>query len=158
VGQILSLEDELIRHMFEIRPSDRPDVSIGWRWARERDVRGLVPSKFFAPLYLPDQDREVLLRVYQETEWGDFSEWFRATYLPDLLPAYLGNKPEFKVHGELPPASAADNTCRRLTGSPARLKPTLRHQLTAVGGFFPVGAIPPLIEGPQRTMFGLFGE
>src|SRR5207249_4071539 len=123
----LSLEDELIRHMFEVKPSDRPDVSIGLRWSHERESRGLSPSERFAPLYLPDQDQEVGIRVYGEAEWGDFSEWFRGTYLPELLPDYLGNKREFKRHGELPPASAADNTCRRLTGSPAHLKPRLRR-------------------------------
>jgi hypothetical protein len=156
VGQMLSLEDELIRHMFKVKPSDRPDVSIGLRWAYERSKRNLLPSQRFAPLYLPDQDREAWLRVYGETEWGDFNEWFRGTYLPELLPDYLGNKPEFKRYGELPPASAADNTCRRLTGSPAHLEAALRYQLTAVGGFFPVGAAPPAIKGPQQTMFGLF--
>lgn len=74
VGQMLSLEDELIRHMFEVKPSDRPDVSIGLCWAYERSRRNLRPSERFAPLYLPDQDREVMLRVYGNEEWGEFNE------------------------------------------------------------------------------------
>jgi hypothetical protein len=128
-------------------------VSIGLCWANDRKARGLSPATHAVPLWLPDQDREVLLCVYDDAERGTFEAWFARTYLPVKLPVYLGDKQSFRVHGELPPASAADHTCLGLTGHPAHLKPHLRRQLTAVGGFCPVGTTVPAIEGDQRSLF-----
>jgi hypothetical protein len=153
VAPILYLEDELIRHMLKPGPSDRPDVSIGLCWANDRRSRGLPDVERFAPLCLPDQEREVWLKVYDNAERGECEAWFARTYLRDKLPNYLTCKPSFRVYGELPPASAADNTCQGLTGQPAQLKPYLRRQLTAAGGFFRAGDKVPMIENPQRSLF-----
>jgi hypothetical protein len=153
VGQMLSMEDELIRHMFQLKPSDRPDVSIGRCWSEDRKSRGLAPVDRFAPLRLPDQDRDVMLRVYADSERGTFEAWFGREYLRDKLPVYYDGKPEFRRHGELPSASAADNTCRRLTGRPANLESRLHRQLVSVGGFFPVGKSLPKPEKEQRGLF-----
>ena len=151
--QILFLEDELIRHMFRPMPSDRPDVSIGLCWSNYRKSRGLTPASHEVPLWLPDQNREVFLCVYGVEEMGAFMVWFNQTYLRDKLPDYLGNKPSFCKFGPLPPASAADHTCRGLTGQSAKLKPQLRRQLINASGFFPVGAKLPAIESQQRSLF-----
>lgn len=153
VGQLLCLEDELIRHMFDPQPSDRPDVSIGLCWANERRRCGLSEPEYFAPLKLPDMEREIMLRVYEDIERRSFDRWFDTVYLTEKLPSYYGNKPEFKQHGELPVASVADNSSRRLAGNPAKLKPRLRRHLVAVGGYFPVGAKLPMLPGTQRTLF-----
>lgn len=153
IGQMLLMEDELIRHLFEIKPSDRPDVSIGRCWSEHRKAHGLSPVEDAAPLYLPDQDREVWLHVYPDNERGTFEAWFGLTYLPSKLANYYDQKPEFKVHGPLPPASAADHTCQRLTGKPAALPPKTRRQLVAVGGFFPVGKQLPKPEKTQGDLF-----
>jgi hypothetical protein len=152
LGQAEVLRQSL-RHLFRPRPSDRPDVSIGLCWGNERRRRGLPPVDRVAPLWLPDQDREAELHVYDNPEWGDFTTWFNSTYLPEKLPLYLGNKKEFKAHGPLPPASAADHTCLGITGHPAHLNHRIRRQLTAIGGFAPVGTKPSAIEGSQGDLF-----
>jgi hypothetical protein len=94
--------------------------------------------------------------IYPVAELGDFLAWLTGSYLPVHLPNYYMNKREFRPHGELPSASAADNTCRRLTGEPAQLEPPIRRQLMMAGGFFPVGATFPAIESDERPLFGLF--
>lgn len=153
IGQLLSLEDELVRHMFDPQPSDRPDISIGLCWSNERRRRGLPEVETFAPLRLKGMDRDIMLRVYHNDERCGFEKWFGTVYLPEKLPTYYWNKPEFKRHGELPVASVADNSSRRLAGNPANLKPRLRRHLDAVGGFFPVGSKMPMLPGTQRTLF-----
>lgn len=156
VGQMLSMEDMLLRHEFPLRPSDRPDVSIGRCWSEERKRRGLPTVARYAVLRLPDQERDVELLVYDNSERGDFEAWFARTYLTDKLPAYYHRKPEFRPFGSLPSASAADNTARRLTGRPANLKVDVRRQLTACGNFAPVGMKVPELTDGQRSMFGMF--
>jgi hypothetical protein len=99
VAPILYLEDELIRHMLKPGPSDRPDVSIGLCWANDRRSRGLPDVERFAPLCLPDQEREVWLKVYDNAERGECEAWFARTYLRDKLPNYLTCKPSFRVYG-----------------------------------------------------------
>lgn len=153
--QLLFLEDELIRHMLKPQPSDRPDVSIGIIWAGDRRKRGLPDSDRTAPLWLPDQNRRVFVRVYDNSERGDCETWFHREYLPSCLPDYLMRKPSFKAFGELPPASAADHTCRELTGRPAVLKPRVRKLLVAAGGTFKAGDALPMLEPPQKMLFDL---
>jgi hypothetical protein len=140
--------------MFTLTSSDRPDISIGRRWSEDRKARGLTTIDRFAPLYLPDQDLEVPLLVYDDVERGTFETWFGRVYLPEKLPDYYGKKPSFKIHGELPPASAADHTCMRLTGNPANLILTTRQKLKGVGGFFPVGKELPKPKDTQQSLFG----
>ena len=165
VKEVLLLEDELIRHLFKPKPSDRPDISIGYRWANYRRSIGLSTVVRFAPLRLPDQQKDVQLYVYARDERGMFEDWLNEVYLAKDLPEYLANKKEFKAYGALPPASAADHTCRGLTGRPAHLKPNVRQQLNAVGGFAPVGTMPPELVAarsvkdialPAPPMFDLF--
>lgn len=154
VPHFLTLEDELIRHMLKPRSSDRPDVSVGLRWSKHRRQLGHPDVTQFAPLWLPDQGMDVQLRVYPDLERGIFEFWFGQIYLPEQLPDYLTHKQEYRVSGELPPASAADHTCRNLTGRPANLKPQLRRQLNSAGGFCPVGAKLPELPGRQIGLFG----
>jgi hypothetical protein len=157
VAPMLCMEDELIRHLFQLKSSDRPDVSIGVHWARERRIRGLPEVSASAPLRLPDQDIEARLCVYDNSERGIFETWFGQVYLPDKLPRYYGQKPEFRREGDLPPASAAEHTCQRLTGHQANIKPQLRRQLVAIGGFCPVGTLVPQLESEKRGLFEFFG-
>lgn len=92
---VLHLEDELIRHLFNPKPSDRPDVSVGLCWGNERRRLGLPPPDRVAPLWLPDQGREVELHVY------DFSEY----KLHDLVYRHLhaGQAPELpREQGGIP--------------------------------------------------------
>ena len=153
VAPMLVLEDEIIRHMMTPQSSDRPDVSIGLRWSQDRKFRGLPEIQRFAELELPGVPIKPWVSVYEDSERGTFEAWFYRTYLPNHLPTYLMNKPEFKVFGPLPPASAADHTCRGLTGQPAKLGPPIRRQLAVAGGFISAGATPPALGGYQRTMF-----
>lgn len=150
VGQMLCMEDELARHMIETASSDRPDVSIGRCWSADRRRRGLPESEMTAPLRLPEQGIDVDLRLYENIERGPFEGWFASVYLPEKLPAYYGRKPEFRRFGELPTASAAENTCLRLAGRPAKIRPSLRRQLDDAGGFFPAGAEPRALPGHPR--------
>ena len=155
IPHLLHLEDELIRHLFRPKPSDRPDISIGRRWSGYRKGLGLSSSVRTAPLMLPDQGMEVNLWVYDREEKGTFEDWLNDVYLAQDLPEYLANKPEFKAYGPLPPASAADHTCRGLTGRPAILPAKIRRQLAAVGGIAKVGTKIPELE-PPRPMLDLF--
>jgi hypothetical protein len=153
---LLVLEDELIRHWLRPSASDRPDVSIGLCWANYRRAQGLPTVERYAPLWLPDRDKEVWLCVYEDSERGACETWFGREYLPTKLPNYLVNKPSFKQHGQLPPASAADHACLSLTGRPAILKPPIRKQLVQAGGFFKVGDKLPALPSPQRSLFDAF--
>jgi hypothetical protein len=149
---MLGLEDELIRHLFDPQPSDRPDVSIGLCWSNNRRDRGLEPSDCFAPLYLPDKKRTVHLSVYNNSERGGFERWYREEYMPEKLPAYLGNKPEFGRRHPLSAASVADHACLKMTGRSANLKPPVRHKLDRAGNFFPVGTELPALPGDGQLM------
>jgi BRO family, N-terminal domain len=153
VGQMLYMEDELIRHMLEPSPADRPDVSIGRHWADNRRLSGLAPSEKYADLFLPDTKYEATVAVYPDSERGTFEIWFHQVYLPEKLPNYLGNKMSFSKHGELPPASAADNVCLGLSGKNAKLKPKLRKLLDMAGGFFKAGQPLPKPRNPQLSFF-----
>lgn len=165
IKEMLMFEDELIRHLFNPEPSDRPDISIGRRWSDHRRTLGLPIVTRTAPLRLPDQDRDVQVWVYTRDERGAFEDWLNDVYLVKDLADYLGNKKEFKVFGVLPPASVADNACRKLTGQPAILKPRVRTMLNAVKGFAPIGTMPPELVAaraakeialPMPPMFDMF--
>ena len=142
VSEIIMIEDELIRHLMTTRGFDRPDISIGMRYATHRRGRGCPEPTRWACLYLPQQQLSVDVRVYPGDEYGDFSTWFRGTYLPDNLPEYLNGKPELRMYERLTRASAADNACVNLTGRPASLPPRVRASLNAAGGFAPARQLP----------------
>jgi hypothetical protein len=153
IGQILTLEDVLLDHCLPLHRSDRPDGSIGQHWANDRKRRGLTRPNRDAPLWNEDKTFFVKPLVYDNSERGTFEAWFHRVYLPEKLPEYLGNKPEFKPFGLLPPASAADRTCRMLTGKPAQLRPPVRQQLTAAGGFISAGRDLPAVGPQQHQLF-----
>jgi hypothetical protein len=153
IPQMLMMEEELIRHLLPMNRSDLPDGSIGRHWAKYRWTLGRSPSTTRAPLLLPDRGIDAMVLIYPVVELGDFLAWLSTSYLPVHLPEYYKNKPEFRPYGELPSASAADNTCRVLTGRPARLTPPVRSRLTAIGGFAPVGTNSPQLENQQRGLF-----
>lgn len=153
VIQIFGLEDNLLRHEFEVSSSDRPDGSVGLCWAHYRRKHGMPEVVKKAPLYLPDSGYYVDLLAYDNSERGTFEEWILGPYMTEKMPSYLWNKPSFKRYGELPVASVAENTCLSLTGSPARIKPKVRKLLDRAGGFCPAGYQPPQIQHAQRTLF-----
>lgn len=135
---MLMLEDELIRHMMEVRSADRPCVSIGLTWANyRRKSLGLADSLGEASIWLPDKEMSVPVKVYSGVELGDFKRWLHFVYLPEKLQAYLDHKPEFRKYGALPRASVAHNTCLSITGLPANLDASKRRQLDAHAGFSP---------------------
>lgn len=150
VMQMLMLEDELIRHIMEVRPGDRPCVSIGLTWSHYRKntlkFEGYLGE---APIWLPDVGLEVPVKVYSGAELHHFKTWINFTYLPEKLQQYLDRKPEFRQYGSLPRASVADNTCRSITGRPAALAPAMRRLLSANSGFAPASLRPP---GARREL------
>jgi len=144
VTEILFIEDEIVRHLMTTRGFDRPDISIGLRYAADRRAAGLPEVTRTASLYLPDQDISGEVKVHDGTEWSRYSTWFRACYLSAYLGYYLDHKPELRPYPRLTRFSAADNACRALSGQPAALPPTLRAALAAAGGFAPApSALPP---------------
>jgi hypothetical protein len=137
VTEILIIEDEVVRHLMTTRGFDRPDISIGMRYAQARRSAGLSEASRSAELYLPDQDIHVEVKVYDGAEWPQFSTWFRNDYLSSHLGYYLDHKPELKPYPRLVRFSAADNACQSLSGRQAVLPAGLRAALTVAGGFVP---------------------
>jgi hypothetical protein len=152
IGPFLMIEDELLRHLFELSPGDRPDVSVGRRWAEVRRGRGWAEVTVHAPLCLPGRDDPVPVNVYDIVELPEYNRWFNDTYLRSGLLEYLNRKPEFRPAGSLSRASVADNACLGLTGRHAELPSPLRRQLTRADGFAPIGHKPP----PALSSPGLF--
>lgn len=146
VMSMLMLEDELIRHMMEIRAGDRPCISIGLTWSHYRKNHlGRQGALGEAPIWLPDKAMFVPVKVYAGCELDSFKRWLHFTYLQEKLQSYLDNKAEFRQYGPLPRASVADNTCLTLTGRHASLPPLARQQLMASNGFFPAA-----LPGPDQ--------
>lgn len=144
---MLMLEDELIRHMMEVRPGDRPCISIGLTWSHYRkNTLHLHGHLGEAPVWLPDRRMTVPVKVYAGSELHQFKTWLHFVYLPEKLQQYLDNKPEFKAYGSLPRASVANNTCRTITGRHAKLTGRVHRQLASCNGFVPAS-----IPRPQRT-------
>lgn len=137
VSEIIFIEYEILRHLMTTRAFDRPDVSIGLRWAADRRARGLPDATRSTRLYLPDQRIDVDVNVYDGGEWPMFAMWFRNRYLSEHLGYYLDHKKELRVYKQLTRSSVADNSCRKLSGRPAVLTPGIRAALTAAGGFVP---------------------
>lgn len=148
IPDILTLEDVLLEHLLPLLQSDGPDNSIGQRYPKFRKDKPWIGQVLAAPLYMPSQENEVTVYVYLASEWPHFREWLESTYFPENLPEYLCRKYPWKTYGLLTPPSAADHTCKRLTGEPAKLAPPVRAQLTAAGGFAPRGYRQ--LTGPQQ--------
>ncbi len=138
VYEMMHLEDQIVRHLMTTRSIDRPDVSIGKRWAAYRRDDLLLPEVIrSAILHLPDQGLDVEVKVYEGREWPEFQMWLRNCYLPEHLATYLNNKKELKTFPELTRYSTADNTSRNLGGRPAQMPQPTRAALAAAGGFAP---------------------
>ena len=153
VAHMLMMEEELIGHLLPTSSTDLPDGSIGWHWSKYRLAKGLLPSDVRAPLLLPNREKEAMVLIYPVGELGEFLSWIATSYLPEHLPKYYLNKAEFREYGSLTAASAADNACRKLTGRPANLKPSIRSQLITLNNFAPVGSRVPALASPQRFLF-----
>src|SRR5262249_48890576 len=121
IGEILMIEDELIRHLMPLKFGDLPDGSIGGCWGhvvRKRGLRGPIGQ---APLEMPHLSIEsVLVHVYSHELLPEFLTWLNDTYFREKLPQYFENKREWKQL-RLPAASAADNASLLLTGQPAKV-------------------------------------
>lgn len=154
---VMQMEDELHYHEVVTRSSDRPDVSIGSRWARyRRDVLGYpdAASSPLAGLYLPDQDITVELKVYPESERNTFRRWFFDVYLREAYLDYIDHKKEWRRDvPALTRASVADVTCEAITGRPAALPAPRRNELGAAlppaGGRVPVSRALPGSPSPR---------
>lgn len=147
VAEIMFIEEELIRHMMTTRGFDRPDISIGKRYAVYRRGRSLPEPTRSAKLCLLEQGIDVDVRVYEGAEWPIFTAWFRGPYLSEHLGYYLNHKDELRPYPQLSRHSVADNACLLLSGQPAVLPPGMRAALNAAGGFAPAPPLPPQI-GP----------
>jgi hypothetical protein len=146
VMTMLMLEDELIRHMMEVRAGDRPCISIGLTWSHYRkNVLVRSGSLGEAQVWLPDKAMFVPVKVYPSDDLHYFKKWLHFVYLREKLQAYLDHKPELRQYGSLPRASVADNTCLTITGKHALLAPVTHRQLSASDGFCPAS-----IPAPNR--------
>lgn len=151
VVQMLALEDELIEHLLPVDESDLPDGSVGQRWSRHRRELGMPDTTMSASLVVRGKQRRV--DVFSNEERPTFIAWHRECYLPSGSVQYLTNKfsPD---HGKLPPASVADNVCRRLASSRAELPATV-IRLIDNSPDKRIKANSHLLTGPrQLTIFG----
>jgi hypothetical protein len=140
--EVLEMEDQLLRHLFKLKGSDMPDISIGLRWSKY--IMGLFPNlqrHQDCLLILPQNPdrglpREVYPYVYPHRMFLIFQTWMHEQYLPAHMHSYFRDK--FTKDADNKPflacASAADHACRQLTGLPALLKAELRQPLLAAGG------------------------
>jgi hypothetical protein len=149
VGEILMIEDELIRHLIPLKQGDLPDGSIGKRWPKHCREQGLGQEYGFAPLEMPHIDlgdgRPLIVQVMvndSAKRWR-FDQWLNETYLPLHMPEYFKNK--WKAF-KLPAASAADNASKRLTGRPAAITEEERRAIASAGGIITAETPPPQLK------------
>jgi hypothetical protein len=145
--EILMIEDELIRHEVSLRYGDLPDGSIGKRWSNYRKAQGWAEPIGTAPLEMPHINSGgspliVPVFVYDATFRAKFDEWLNFTYIPECMPDYFNNKPEWRDQ-RLTLASAADNASLRLTGQRAAIPHRRRQELEDAGGFVPARRLLP---------------
>jgi hypothetical protein len=91
--EMIVIEDILIDHLLPLKGSDLADGSIGRRWAEYRRERSMKEPDMTAPLWLPDRDIEVNVKVYSSDEHFSFQDWLNNEYLPEHLPDYLVQHP-----------------------------------------------------------------
>ncbi len=79
---------------YQIPDSAIPDISIGLCWAKHLRGEGIEPNEVAVtyPHQYPDKRDRVSANAYPEEMLPKFRRWFRETYKPIKLPAYLGNK------------------------------------------------------------------
>lgn len=153
VTQVMSMEDILHFHNMTTRGEDRPDISVGKRWANYRAAKGWHEMKSEVPLRLNEQGMMVMVKVYPGIERSEFHDWFWSTYMPSNYINYLDNKPEFKPYEPLVRASAADAACLDVTGKHALLDTVRRDKLMEVGGFYKSPHIIP-VAPKKRSRLG----
>lgn len=136
------IEKELARHLIQTTIDDRPDISVGRCWAHHRrTVLGVTDRPMTMALRnlhaSPDGPDRVVndVAVYRNKELPAFLTWFDDVYMRVNVVAYFDKK--FTTYHQLTRVSAADASCKRLTGQSAELSPTIRGALTAAGGFAP---------------------
>lgn len=150
VGDILTIEDELLRHLLPTNAFDRPDISIGLTWASHRRELGLENVTDSIPLFLPDRGTSVEVNVYGCKEMPAFYAFFIGVYLQTKLLNYLKHKPELKRFETLVKASVAENSCRAIAGESIVLPAKLRAELSKAGGFVPTAL--PLSDSTKRLV------
>lgn len=149
--QVMEMEDILYAHNMLTRSEDRPDISIGVRWAKHRGAKGWHVPTFEAPLRLNEQGIVVMVKVYPSIELLEYRRWFWLDYLPNNYITYLDNKPEFKQYESLARASAANNASLHLSGVPAQLDDDRRKKLAEHGGIYKAPHIIPVAtKQPKR--------
>lgn len=79
---------------YQIPDSAIPDISIGLCWAKHLRGEGIEPNEVAVtyPHQYPDKRDHVSANAYPEEMLPKFRRWFRETYKPIKLPAYLSNK------------------------------------------------------------------
>ena len=91
--ETITLVSELETAGYILPDSAIPDISIGLCWAKHLRSEGIEPNEIAViyPHQYPD-GRKVDANSYSEEMLPKFRRWFRETYKPVKLPAYLGNK------------------------------------------------------------------
>lgn len=91
--ETIALVSDLETAGYIIPDSAIPDISIGLCWAKHLRREGIEPNEIAVvyPHQYPD-GRKVEANSYSEELLPKFRRWFRETYKPVKLPAYLGNK------------------------------------------------------------------
>ena len=91
--ETIELVGDLETAGYVIPDSAIPDISIGLCWAKHLRNEGIEPNEIAVkyPHQYPD-GRKVDANSYSEDMLPKFRRWFRETYKPMKLPAYLGNK------------------------------------------------------------------
>lgn len=143
IGEILTIEDELVRHLMPLRYGDLPDGSIGDCWGHFVRKSGLAGPIGKAPLTMPHLSIGVVdVHVYGHELLVPFLSWLNGTYFMEKLPKYFEQKKEWKDL-RLTAASAANSASLLLTGRPAQLAQLHERKLTDAGGFVPAKQLPP---------------
>ena len=91
--ETITLVSELETAGYILPDNAIPDISIGLCWAKHLRNEGIEPNEIAVtyPHQYPD-GRKVDANAYPEEMLPKFRRWFRETYKPIKLPAYLGSK------------------------------------------------------------------
>ena len=130
-GDLMHAEEVLARSSIPTSERDRPDVSAGLMWAADRRRRGMPEVTVKAPLFLPVQDFDTAVNVFDGSEWKSFATWFRAQYIPANFVAYLLRKAEWKDVPQPARLAAADAVSLAIVGRHAELPAPKRRAVNA---------------------------
>lgn len=111
LGEFLTMEDVLLEHGFELFTSDRPDISVAAHFGKWVNSQPPVGK---APLYLPNTDRDVEVKVWPGCIYPEFMGWYKENYIPDKLRSYVLAKYKRK-YGEIPADSATNHFSKVIT-------------------------------------------